>query len=624
MPAAPLKRSRPESADEQPQPLPTRPIPLAVWEDHLLSLLDSRDAARLRCTCKALSVVVREHVKDLRGVKLDKLQAALTTFPRARSVGLREGGLEGWGAQQREGLVTWMRGGGHGRGITTVRTTSRRSLILDFVHSAVRRGALPSLKGVAAVLGIPPHRATLTRGLRRIMHELRLTITRFHTYDFGPQLAALGLVRELPALAKLEVVVSKDDRTDDEPVEWPPFIPPSLKALRILTERSPMGRSLLPALPDVLEASGARPERLEIILLTDFNARGDGLVHLAQAVRCCARTLKILRLVGESGRLVVHKGSADYARECERLREEWVELLAGVSTCRELEVLALPAVKIEPLFPPGTAFTHLTHLEISDFEREHPPGAGVMGPWELMASGRLPALTRLKLKLPGGWKGAEEVKTRMAPAFEAVAGTLTHLYLATPDDAAWVVEAGYELGVAVGKLRRLKDLALGLTKDGQAYHAVAQGLAASGGDGPPPFLWRVGVVDKVCSAPDLLASLLLPSVRVFVSFYHNSQGALLTACALRQVGYKHTWAVSCPLEAKDAVYAIAQCRFSEAWYAQPPQVHPSDRVVTERGGGSEKVGRSTANAGAARRAAQQHSQANQQHMLSWQHGEVMY
>jgi hypothetical protein len=50
---------------------------------------------------------------------------------------------------------------------------------------------------------------------------------------------------------------------------------------------------------------------------------------------------------------------------------------------------------------------------------------------------------------------------------------------------------GYELGVAVGKLRRLKDLALDLSEDGRAYHAVAQGLAASGGDRPLPLLWRV-------------------------------------------------------------------------------------------------------------------------------------
>jgi hypothetical protein len=54
-------------------------------------------------------------------------------------------------------------------------------------------------------------------------------------------------------------------------------------------------------------------------------------------------------------------------------------------------------IEVEPLFPPGTAFARLTHLEIGDYEREHPPDAGVMGLWELMASGGLPALAKLKV-----------------------------------------------------------------------------------------------------------------------------------------------------------------------------------------------------------------------------------
>jgi hypothetical protein len=40
---------------------------------------------------------------------------------------------------------------------------------------------------------------------------------------------------------------------------------------------------------------------------------------------------------------------------------------------------------------------------------------------------------------------------------------------------------------------------------------------------------------------DKVVSLLLPSVRVFVSFYSGRVG-LLVACALRQAGYEHTWA----------------------------------------------------------------------------------
>jgi hypothetical protein len=309
----------------------------------------------------------------------------------------------------------------------------------------------------------------------------------------------------------------------------------------------------------MLAASGARLERLEVSLPSELITRGEGLVHLAQALRCCAPTLKVFRLETEPRRWVKN--------ECEQLREEWGELLAGVSCCRELEVLALPTVKIEPLFPPGTAFDRLTHLDISDFERDHPSGAGVMGLWELMASGGLPALAKLQVVLRGRWEGADEVKRRVGPAFETVAGTLTRLYLATYRDDAWVAGVGYELGVAVGKLRRLKDLALDFSKDGQAYHAVAQGVAASGGDRPLPLLWRVEIIPgDVQANAHLLASLLPPSVRIFICDHESTQGALLTACGLRQVGYEHLWVSwldDFPPEVQAAVRAISVCRFDD-------------------------------------------------------------
>jgi hypothetical protein len=60
---------------------------MALCEDHMLPLLTCKDAARLGCTCKALRGVVREHYRgDLGLIKLKELRAALTTFPRARSV----------------------------------------------------------------------------------------------------------------------------------------------------------------------------------------------------------------------------------------------------------------------------------------------------------------------------------------------------------------------------------------------------------------------------------------------------------------------------------------------------------------------------------------------------------
>jgi hypothetical protein len=91
----------------------------------------------------------------------------------------------------------------------------------------------------------------------------------------------------------------------------------------------------------------------------------------------------------------------------------------------------------------------------------------------------------------------------------------------------------------VGWLRRLKDLALDLSDDGRVYHAVAQGLPAHETN-PLPTLQSVTLMPFVTKNADQLASLVLPSVRVFNSS-HKEQTALLTACALRQKGYKHAW-----------------------------------------------------------------------------------
>jgi hypothetical protein len=160
--------------------------------------------------------------------------------------------------------------------------------------------------------------------------------------------------------------------------------------------------------------------------------------------------------------------------------------------------------------------------------------------------GGLPALAKLSLRLRGRW-GCVDVRTRVTPAFAAVAGTLTHLLVERRDYNEWrddEVDVGYEWGVAVGKLRRLRDLALDLSRDGRLYHAVAQGLAASGGECPLPLLWRLGICSAVRVNADLLASLVLPSVRVFISAHANSSAALLLmACALHQAGYKHSWEV---------------------------------------------------------------------------------
>jgi hypothetical protein len=182
-----------------------------------------------------------------------------------------------------------------------------------------------------------------------------------------------------------------------------------------------------------------------------------------------------------------------------------------------------------------------------------------------MALEGLPALAKLCVCLEGRDGGEEGIRTRVAPAFEAVAGTLTHLSIAVTRNVFNGEGMAYEVGVAVGKLRRLKDLALDLHlhEDGRTYHAFAQGVADSGGETPLPLLLRVAVEPEVTRNVGLLTSLLLPSVRVFASEGGVRRELLVLACALRQAGYKHTWAVYCRNEGEDIVEAIAQCRLGQ-------------------------------------------------------------
>jgi hypothetical protein len=451
-----------------------------VWEDHLLPLLTAKDAARLGTTCRALRVVAREHFHgDLGRFIPDFLQAALTAFPRAQSVVL-EGGLGEW---EEKAVVEWLRRGGHGLDLTTVRASGgvTEKGIHGLIHAALRRGALPSLQSIAVDLDVKNQRASLTRGRLGGMHKLSLRIDCKDESTLEPQLAALGLVRQLPALATLKIDVAARDAAS--PVEqWPPFIPPSLKQLSVsVRDPPPVDLSLLGALSGGLGASGAALERLEIDICDEFETLEEGLVHVAQALRCCSQTLKGFCLSTDDDGIENPWRTDEKAADGTRLGAQWADVLAGVSACHELQALVLPSVVIEPVFPPGTAFHGLTHLVISDCERERG------GLWELMASGELPVLAKLRVKLEGWWGEKEDVISRMAPGLEAVAGTLTHLYLSvSPKYQVRTCERdlGYELGLAVGKLRRLKGLTLDVSQYGSTYNAFAQGLAAIGG-GPP-------------------------------------------------------------------------------------------------------------------------------------------
>jgi hypothetical protein len=347
---------------------------MAIWEDHLLPLLTCKDAVRLECTCKALRGVVREHFRgDLGTIDAKTLPAALTTFSRARSVVLKDDRDE-WADGEKEALLEWLREGGRGRYLEAMMVEEKVSAASVLLHEALQAGVLPSLRRVTANWEMELHRASLRQGFLRAVHELRLSIDcRIGIAVVEPQLEALGLVRHLPALTRLELVVYGTH--DDPEPQWPPFIPPSLKALRIDFEEChgpPASEALLRALPGILEASGARLERLEMLLRSDFDDIGDGLVHVAQALRCCSPTLKdFLCTTWDNTVIFLCRGLEDYASDMEYLRVQWAGVLAGVSACPELQILALPPIEIEPLFPPGTAFRRLTHLQISDRPREH-------------------------------------------------------------------------------------------------------------------------------------------------------------------------------------------------------------------------------------------------------------
>jgi hypothetical protein len=360
---------------------------VALWEEHLLPLLACKDAARLGCTCKALRGLVREHFRgDLGTIDLDELRAALTTCPRARRVTLTSP------VDQRdtdeiaiEALVQWLRDKRRGQYLAVVESQGQAAY--DFTYKALREGALPSLQGVDLDMGDEAARALLSEGFLGGISEVHVIVK----CTDEPQLAALGLLRQLPALTKLRVLSCFTE--GDEPLQWPPCIPPSVKALSIDDSGQPVEGIMLRTLPGMLEASGARLERLEVILPTELEAIGDGLVHLAQILRFCSPTLKGFRLDTAQNLVIgIESGTEDYAEEVERLRVQWAGVLAGVSACRELQVLVLPDIEVEHLFPPSTTFGRLTHLEISDFEREHPRrcrcdgavGAGGVGgcpPW---------------------------------------------------------------------------------------------------------------------------------------------------------------------------------------------------------------------------------------------------
>jgi hypothetical protein len=409
-----------------PQPLPTRPLPEAVWEDHLLPMLTCKEAVRLVRTCKALRVVVREHVKDLGTVKVDKLQAALTTFPRARKVTLWDFDEESKPGAP-EALVQWLREGGRG-GRDDAKDVYRPERWCR--HRRHPRGAAtrcPPLahgRGCRPGAGGPPSAAD--GGLPR-RHARAALDRRSHDHaEVVPQLAALGLVRQLPALATLHLEIRAPDDEDPCVAALHPALPQgaridvtSGRASEVLAARPPRhargqrGQARTPRGP-----SSRRFEEL-----------GDGLVHWPRpcaAARPRSRAFfssRRIRIIPMTQRPMTTRSSGAAARA--------VGGAAGGRVClpRAPGARAAYASRSSPCSRPASPSPASPTSRSSDNERKHPPDAGTMGLWELMASGGLPALAKLSVWLFGLLGGDEEVRSRVAPALEAVAGTLTHLCL---------------------------------------------------------------------------------------------------------------------------------------------------------------------------------------------------
>jgi hypothetical protein len=269
------------------------------------------------------------------------------------------------------------------------------------------------------------------------------------------QVAALERLRHLPRLRSLSRTIHWRVEADAVPA----FIPRSLKTLRIEVVAVAVLESVLRALPSLLQASGAGLEEIEVKLgdlAADLSAEGGAA--LARILRTCSPTLKEVGIPSESGDVIGPAAS---------------EVASGlVSCCEGLECLELPWSVFRRLPPTCPAFPRLTRVSLGEQRRAMDFKSPV---WDLVASGRLPALTELYLysMKPMVWghvKGKGQRGCRLMRALEGVAGTLRRLELVEESPAPVYMpdEVSYELGAAVGKLKRLTLLSLGISMDGRA------------------------------------------------------------------------------------------------------------------------------------------------------------
>jgi hypothetical protein len=489
-----------------------------VWREHLRPLLPVKAAARLRGGCKALKAMVTEWPMHLRLIKAESFEAALTCFPATESLAIVA--REPPAPAEESRLIEWVRG----HGGTLRRVLAAGDGATRLLSSHVRAGALPKLANISLSLQNPIHREILSGGMLGLLKQVHVTIKPGHE----AQIAALEHLRHLPRLQTIRLEGQLAQET-----AFPPFIPPSLKSL-ILTIGPPVHlQSVLQGLPSILQASGASLDELQVY------GRGEPFAEcgaaLARVLHLCSSTLKGLTLWSSWGRVL---GIASIP-----------SLLPGLLSCRAtLEVLQCPWAVFSALPATCPAFPRLAML---CFYGEPNEDIDLASPaWEVMANGRLPALATLrigtgrKFLFPGHEAGGTaEGAGRLVRASEAVAGTLRRLDLSGHGHGLGGEDlppgACYELGAAIGKLRRLRSLDLELFSDGRAYHAVGRGMAASGGCPELVGLHLKGLsshIDWLTCEP----SLIVPSVRrLWIDGRCTGEEALLWCCGLVQAGYKY-------------------------------------------------------------------------------------
>jgi hypothetical protein len=482
-------------------------LPPSLLQEHLRPWLRTLEVAGLRVACKALRALVKEWPMH----PVAELQAALICFPSIIDDGMTI-------RADREATCSRGRGVVESRVVELLRGHGGTIGAAPLICRASGGAAQPHLFQARLAVKDPIHRQILSGGKLRLLKDVRVTIRQSNR----KQLQALEHLRHLPDLRRLSLTCGRALAT------FPPFIPPSLKALTLLI--MPIGplQSPLRELPSMLQASGASLVEFKFVCKEELLAECGAA--LAQVLRTCSSTLKTLELAGSSG---------------ERRDYSYIsDLVPGLmSCCDTLEILKCPWAVFSALLATCPTFPRLTNLSLKGRA-----GAAIdlTSPvWNIMASGRFPALDVLDITFSHGilWRQGEG-GDRLARAFEAVAGTLQLLSLKYGFDhirgtESVPAEACYEVGVAIGKLRRLRYLSLDLLPDGRDYRAVGRGVAASGGC-PELFELSVGGLESNLDWFITDSSLILPSVR---NLYINGRGTveeiLLLCCLWVLAGYQH-------------------------------------------------------------------------------------